>query len=64
VGAGGAVFLDDAALWLECSIHDVTEAGDHWMALLEVNKLGVGETEPLVWHGARFRELVALEQAL
>lgn len=63
VGAGGAVFLEDAALWLECSIHDVTEAGDHWMALLEVNKLGVGETEPLVWHGARFRELVAPEQA-
>ncbi|MGP4053032.1 flavin reductase family protein, partial [Streptomyces sp. 2A115] len=29
-------------MWLECSIHDVTEAGDHWMALLEVNKLGVG----------------------
>ncbi|MFI1465478.1 flavin reductase family protein [Nocardia carnea] len=58
VGEAGAVFIEDAALWLECSIHEVTEAGDHWMVLLEVNKLGIGENEPLIWHGAKFRELV------
>ena len=28
------------------------------MALLEVTKLGVGDNEPLIWHGAKFRELV------
>lgn len=54
----GAVFIEDAALWLECSVHEVSEAGDHWMALLQVNRLGVGENEPLIWHGAKFRELV------
>jgi hypothetical protein len=27
------------------------------MALLEVKKLGVGDNEPLIWHGAKFREL-------
>lgn len=53
----GAVLLEDAALWLECGIHNVSEAGDHWMVLLEVLRLGVGEREPLIWHGARFREL-------
>ena len=58
VGEDGAVFIEDAALWLECSIHEVSEAGDHWMVLLEVKKLGVGENEPLIWHGAKFRELV------
>lgn len=58
IGEDGAVFIEDAALWLECSIHEVSEAGDHWMALLEVKKLGVGENEPLIWHGAKFRELV------
>ncbi|MEV4951285.1 flavin reductase family protein [Paenarthrobacter nitroguajacolicus] len=58
VGENGAVFIEDAALWLECSIHEVSEAGDHWMALLEVEKLGVGDNEPLIWHGAKFRELV------
>jgi flavin reductase (DIM6/NTAB) family NADH-FMN oxidoreductase RutF len=54
----GAVYIEDAALWLECSIHQVSEAGDHWMVLLEVTMLGVGDNEPLIWHGAKFRELV------
>ncbi|WP_280276669.1 flavin reductase family protein [Nocardia wallacei] len=58
VGDRGAVFLEGASLWLECSVHSVSEAGDHWLALLEVNKLGVGDNEPLIWHGAKFRELV------
>ncbi|WP_413810850.1 flavin reductase family protein [Streptomyces sp. OE57] len=58
VGDEGAIFIEDAALWLECSIHEVSEAGDHWMALLEVKQLGVGQNEPLVWHGAKFRELI------
>jgi len=53
-----AVFIDDAVLWLDCSIHQIVETGDHWMVSLEVNQLGVGENEPLIWHDARFRELV------
>ena len=53
------MFVEDAALWLSCSIYHVSEAGDHWIALLEVNKGGVSGNEPLIWHGARFRELVA-----
>lgn len=58
VGDQGAVFIRGAALWLECSVYEVSEAGDHWMVLLEVTRLGVGENEPLVWHRAKFRELV------
>lgn len=58
VGEAGAVFIEGAALWLDCVFHDVSDAGDHWMVLLEVKKLGVGKKEPLVWHGAKFRELV------
>lgn len=58
VSKQGSVFIDDAALWLDCSIHSVSEAGDHWMVLLEVAELGVGTNEPLIWHGSRFRELV------
>ena len=60
----GAIFIEDAALWLECSIYDVSEAGDHWMALLEVQKLGIGENEPLIWHDAKFRELSDSQQYL
>jgi len=58
VDESGSVFIEDAALWLECSVQEVTEAGDHWMVLLEVTKLGVGENEPLIWHASKFRELV------
>ncbi|NGP08328.1 flavin reductase family protein [Rhodococcus sp. 14C212] len=58
VGDRGAIFIDGAALWLQCFIHDFSEAGDHWMVLLEVNELGIGNHEPLVWHDAKFRELV------
>lgn len=53
----GAVYIEDASLWLECSINAVSDAGDHKMVLLEVHRLGAGTTEPLVWHGATFREL-------
>lgn len=57
VNETGAVYIEDAAMWLETTIHAETDAGDHWMVLLEVSRLGVDEaTEPLVWHGSRFRE--------
>lgn len=59
VSDGGAVFIDNAALWLDCSISAVSEAGDHWMVLLEAHRLGAGENEPLVWHGSTFRELAS-----
>jgi flavin reductase (DIM6/NTAB) family NADH-FMN oxidoreductase RutF len=58
VADSGAVFIDDAALWFECSLFAVHEAGDHWMVLLQVHRIGAAEAEPLVWHGSRFRDLV------
>lgn len=57
VDDSGAVFIEDAAVWLRCSVYEVTEAGDHWMALLQVDKAGAADTEPLIWHGSRFRGL-------
>lgn len=59
VSDDGALFIDDAALWFDCSIATVTEAGDHWMVLLEAHRLGAGENEPLVWHGSTFRDLAS-----
>lgn len=60
-GNDGAVFIDDAAMWLETSVYDLSESGDHWMVLLEVKKLGTGDNDPLIWHRAQFRELAAPE---
>jgi flavin reductase (DIM6/NTAB) family NADH-FMN oxidoreductase RutF len=57
VDDSGAVFIEDAAVWLRCSVYQVTDAGDHWMALLQVDRADVSDKEPLIWHGSRFREL-------
>ncbi|MBM7473641.1 flavin reductase family protein [Subtercola frigoramans] len=63
VEESGAVFIDGAALWLECSVYSESDAGDHWLVLLEVRDLGMNDIEPLVWHGSRFRGL-ALESSV
>jgi flavin reductase (DIM6/NTAB) family NADH-FMN oxidoreductase RutF len=57
VDDSGAVFIEDASLWFECAVYDELEAGDHWMVLLEVTQMGVSGNEPLIWHGAEFRDL-------
>jgi len=63
VDNSGAVFVQDAALWFECTVHDELDAGDHWMVLLEVKGMGVSEREPLIWHGAQFRDLAKSDTA-
>jgi flavin reductase (DIM6/NTAB) family NADH-FMN oxidoreductase RutF len=54
------VLVHDATLWLDCSVHNEVEAGDHVIVLLDLHGLWVNpETPPLVWHGRRFRQLDA-----
>jgi flavin reductase (DIM6/NTAB) family NADH-FMN oxidoreductase RutF len=56
--AAGAVFIDDASAWIECSIHDVVAAGDHSIVLLQVDALTITlDVEPLVFHASAFRQL-------
>lgn len=56
--ASGAHLLDDAAAWLECSVHSQTPAGDHDLVLLHIRAHGASPgTEPLVWHRSGFRAL-------
>lgn len=54
----GAIFLHEAASWLDCSIHQVVPAGDHDIVLLRVEALklhdGIG---PLVFHASDFHSL-------
>ncbi|MCW2762100.1 MAG: hypothetical protein JWR85_2301 [Marmoricola sp.] len=55
---GGAVLVDEAAAWFECSVHAQVTAGDHDVVLLRVHVHRRGpDTEPLVFHGSRFRWL-------
>lgn len=58
--AKGAIRIERAAAWFECSIFDVHAAGDHEVVLLLIHDLEVEkETPPLVFHGSRFTQLAA-----
>ncbi|MEN4478807.1 flavin reductase family protein [Mycolicibacterium cosmeticum] len=53
-----AVFLADAAAWLECRISTSITAGDHDVVLMEVVSAADDETvSPLIFHDSRFRTM-------
>lgn len=54
-----AIFISEAALWLETSVYAEYPAGDHIMALLQVNNLAdfTDIHDPLVFHKSQFRNL-------
>lgn len=55
-----ARFVARAAMWFECTVWSEVAAGDHTMALLEIQALGADhDTEPLVFHASAFRGLDA-----
>ncbi|MFG2658621.1 flavin reductase family protein [Streptomyces sp. NPDC048425] len=54
----GSVFVVGAALWLECRIVQEVPAGDHVIALLEVDRLAPhAAVAPVVFHASTFRSL-------
>jgi flavin reductase (DIM6/NTAB) family NADH-FMN oxidoreductase RutF len=59
-GDSGAVFLHGCALWLDCTLFNVIEAGDHFVALLEIQAMEVyPDIAPMVFHRSSFRQLAA-----
>ena len=55
---GGAVFVEGASAWLECSVYREVAVGDHDIVLLLVHELDSDPAvAPLVFHGSRFRRL-------
>ena len=56
----GAILLDHASAWFDCSIEREIRAGDHEIVLLGVHGLGTApQIPPLVFHGSRYRRLAA-----
>jgi flavin reductase (DIM6/NTAB) family NADH-FMN oxidoreductase RutF len=56
---GGAVLLEEAALWLECSVEQEIPAGDHHVVLLRVHQHATHEDAhaPLIFHKSGFKQL-------
>lgn len=53
--SGGAIIINNAAAWFECSIYAVHEAGDHDVVIFQIHDLGMEQdVSPLVFHGSRF----------
>ena len=56
----GAVLLEHATAWLDCSVEREIRAGDHDIVLLAVHALGTDpHLPPLIFHGSRYRRLAA-----
>ncbi|MDF2990517.1 MAG: oxidoreductase [Microbacterium sp.] len=54
--AEGAVFVQNARLWLDCALREQLELGDHELAVLEVHGASsLATAEPLVYHDGRLR---------
>lgn len=49
--ATGAPVLDGVLAWLDCTIHDVADAGDHWFVMGRVHALEADRGRPMVFFG-------------
>ncbi len=57
----GAVLLHDATAWLDCSLYNEIDAGDHTIVLLRIEALHARPAQtPLVFHNSQFHSLAAL----
>jgi len=57
----GAVLIEGAAAWLDCTLESLVTVGDHDMSILHVRRFATnGDKEPLVFHDSAFRGLADL----
>lgn len=52
-GAGGLPLLDGAVAWLECTVHEVVEGGDHSIVIGRVDRSALSDRPALVFHRGR-----------
>jgi flavin reductase (DIM6/NTAB) family NADH-FMN oxidoreductase RutF len=54
----GAVFIHGTSVWLDSSIHQLVEAGDHTIVILRVEDIVMyPDVAPIVFHRSTFRRL-------
>ena len=58
----GQPVLRDCLAWIDCSIASVTEAGDHWLVLGNVEAMGKAhEGQPLLFFGGRYHQTAEID---
>jgi flavin reductase (DIM6/NTAB) family NADH-FMN oxidoreductase RutF len=58
----GAVYVDGAGLWVEGSFFQIVDAGDHDVAILEIQRLKpFPDVSPIVFHASAYTQLVRVE---
>ncbi|MGW4033115.1 flavin reductase family protein [Streptomyces sp. NPDC004838] len=56
----GAVRLDGASAWFDCSVHTEFKAGDHTVVIFRIHaKDAAPGVDPLVFHASDYKRLVA-----
>jgi flavin reductase (DIM6/NTAB) family NADH-FMN oxidoreductase RutF len=56
----GAVFIEGTSVWLDSSVEQSFQAGDHTIVILRVNDITVHpEVAPIVFHRSTYRRLGA-----
>jgi len=52
----GMPLLDGIVGWVDCTVHGVHEAGDHYLVIGKVDDLGQGDAaQPLLFHQGKYR---------
>ena len=64
ISARGTPILDDVVAWIDCALHAVHEAGDHFIVLGRVLELGTARAEhPLVFFKGGYGQFLPLRDA-
>lgn len=54
--SGGVPLLEGVVGWVDCAVHAVYEAGDHYLVIGRVEDLGEGDAaQPLLFHQGQYR---------
>lgn len=53
-GVTGSPVLEDVHAWIECTMHQRVEAGDHVILIGRVVDFGEGEGRPLTYYGGKY----------
>ena len=53
----GVPVIEGALAWAVCELRELIAGGDHTIAIGEVQALGLGGGEPLLWYAGRYRAM-------